>query len=961
MCLASCLLLPAGSPRLFLLAPPAYAAPPTPVASYTIEVTLDAEAKTLAAHEVITYVNTTADPIPDLVFHLYLNAFRDRDSLFLQESGLGHRGYGWAPEHPGWVQVTAVELGDGTPLTLEEIEDGTLARADLPRPVAPGESVEVELDFHAQLPRVFARTGYAGDFFMVGQWFPKLGVWEDGAWNAHPFHANAEFYADFGTYDVSITLPTGYVTGGTGLPISTVDNGDGTQTVHYHAEDVIDFAWTASPHFQEATRQIPLPRRGEPEGGGDGVELLYLYLPEHEWTVERILDAAEAAVSLYSGWYGPYPYSRLTVVDVPDDGQGAGGMEYPTLVTAGAMSVLGLGEGLARGEMERSLEVVVVHEIGHQWWQSVVAFNEAEEPWLDEGFTDYSAVRAMAAAYGADTSLVDAGNFEMGYLDMRRAEYLSNPRVPMYGRAWDFRGMEYGVAAYSKPVIALTTLERTLGEGMMLDIMGSFFQRYQFAHPTTEDFRAVAEEISGQDLSWFFDGLVYGDGALNYTVTDVGAHSVTVARQGDVVIPTEVLVTFADGSTVLEQWDGRETQMTFTYPDRPPVRSAEVDPERKLVLDLRWADNGLSRRLEVSPWLALVTRLLYNGRQWPFPSVGGLTVAGAGHPAAIQHPERIADVGRAVAVNGWDALRIGISRATRYRWVLLILFAVNLASALSLAVLPALGLAAELGHRPAIHRAADGVDAWLVVETLMSPLSETALGEEATGPESLVGLATVAALPLLAWLPAAFLSGGVLLTYAEALPCSGESRTSPFHGRRFLWGCWHWFGAFLLLGAVQGVASILLFISAIGVAAGAVAAVGGWLTWIVAPLLMTVAALWLALFEYTRIVAVVGGTRNIARAFGRAVGFVFRHPLPVAGLYGLALLLLGLVHALYRWGLMPYLPLDWWPLVLVVQQAFVLARLWARLVRLAGGVALYRMTNFGLQTPGYKPQIPNDK
>jgi aminopeptidase N len=445
---------------------------------------------------------------------------------------------------------------------------------------------------------------------MVGQWFPKLGVWQDGAWNAYPFHANAEFYADFGTYDVTITLPAGYVTGGTGLPVSTTDNGDGTQTVRYHAEDVIDFVWTASPRFQQAVRRV------------EGVEILYLYLPEHEWTVDRVLDAAGAAVSHYGRWYGPYPYSRLTVVDVPDDGQAAGGMEYPTLVTIGTMSMLGV-EGLVSRGVDRSLEVVVVHEIGHQWWQSMVAFNEAEEPWLDEGFTEYSTVRVMEAVYGADTSFLDARNLRVGYLEMRRMEYLVTPRVPMAGRAWEFDSLEYGVAAYAKPALSLRTLEHILGEETMLDLMSTFFQRYRFAHPSTEEFRAVVEEVSEQDLSWFFDGLVYGDGVLNYTVTALDEHSVTVARQGDLRIPTQVLVTFADGSTVLAPWDGQEAERTFTYPDRAPVRSAQVDPERQVELDLQWADNGLSRRLEVWPWLALVTRLLYN-LQNALLALGGL-------------------------------------------------------------------------------------------------------------------------------------------------------------------------------------------------------------------------------------------------------------------------------------------------------------------------------------------------
>lgn len=597
---------------LILSPPPAYAvrlathslsrspSAASPVASYDIEVTLDAEAKTLTAHEVITFLNTSDDPIPDLVFHLYLNAFRDENSLFLQEGGTGFRSAGWDPEHPGWIEVTEVHLADGTRLTLEEVEDGTLARAELPAALVPGEAVQIELEYRAQLPRVFARTGYAGDFVMVGQWFPKLGVWQDGAWNAYPFHANSEFYADFGAYDVTITLPVDYVTGGTGLNVSTMHNGDGTQTVRYLAENVIDFAWTASPRFQEATRQV------------DGIEVLYLYFPEHQWSVERALDAAEAALRYYGRWYGSYPYDRLTVVDVPDDGQGAAGMEYPTLVTAGTLNPFGGGAGPMRSQALHLFEEVIIHEIGHQWWQSMVAFNEAEEPWLDEGFTEYSAARVMDSLYGVDRSFLDNRNLRMGALDFRRAEYLASPRVPMYGRAWDFAPMEYGIAAYAKPALALRTLERTLGEETMLDIMSTFFDRYRFAHPTTDDFRKVAEEVAGRDLSWFFDGLVYGDGVVNYSVIALEEHSVTVARQGDLRVPTEVLVTFSDGSTALEPWDGADAEKTFTYPERLRVRSAEVDPEREVVVDLQWGDNGLLRRLEVWSWLALVTRMVYN-------------------------------------------------------------------------------------------------------------------------------------------------------------------------------------------------------------------------------------------------------------------------------------------------------------------------------------------------------------
>jgi aminopeptidase N len=180
----------------------------------------------------------------------------------------------------------------------------------------------------------------------------------------------------------------------------------------------------------------------------------------------------------------------------------------------------------------------------------------------------------------------------------------------MYGPAWAFQGHEYSIATYAKPIVALTTLERVLGERTMMALMRTFFRRYQFAHPTTEDFQVVAEEVTGQDLGWFFDGLVYGDGVLNYAVTEVTQHGVTVVRQGDLVVPTEVLVTFSDGSEELVPWDGEEAEKAFSFPNQPPVRSAQVDPKRKLVIDVAWYDNGLSRRANVAPWLALVSRLV---------------------------------------------------------------------------------------------------------------------------------------------------------------------------------------------------------------------------------------------------------------------------------------------------------------------------------------------------------------
>jgi len=346
-------------------------AAPVDVASYDIQVTLDPAQKMLIGRERLTYVNVSSDALLELPFHLYLNAFSGPDTVFMQESGGQARGYLADLQSPGWIRVDAIELAGQSLLErLAYNHDATVMTVTLPAPLLPGASLNLDLAFQAQLPRVFARTGWADDdFFMVGQWFPKIARYDASGWHAWPFHAKAEFYADFGMYDVAITLPAGFVVGATGLSQGSLRNPDGSQTLKFHADHVIDFAWTASPHYRRIVRQV-----------GD-IELELLYQPENWAYVERYVTAATQALEFLAEKVGPYMYPRLTVVDTPSDAPGAGGMEYPMLVTGG-IGALGFSE-LPGGRMYE-VEVVTLHEVTHNWFGMVVATNEAEEPWLDE-------------------------------------------------------------------------------------------------------------------------------------------------------------------------------------------------------------------------------------------------------------------------------------------------------------------------------------------------------------------------------------------------------------------------------------------------------------------------------------------------------------------------------------------------------------------------------------------------
>ena len=249
-----------------------------PVADYTISVTLDPADKTLTGRQRLTWRNTSPDTIGDLWFHFYLNAFRNSNSTFFRESSGQLRDDEMPEDGWGWIEVDSMTIADGgadlkPSLRFEAPDDGnkddrTAARVLLPRPVKPGESITLDIAFTAQLPKIFARTGYVRDYFLVGQWFPKLAVYEPagmrgratGGWNCHQFHGNSEFYADFGQYRVDITLPSTFVVGATGVRVEKRENTNGTSTYVYEQANVHDFAWTASPHFVELRRKFVAAR-----------------------------------------------------------------------------------------------------------------------------------------------------------------------------------------------------------------------------------------------------------------------------------------------------------------------------------------------------------------------------------------------------------------------------------------------------------------------------------------------------------------------------------------------------------------------------------------------------------------------------------------------------------------------------------------------------------------------------
>jgi len=564
------------------------------IVAYSIDAAVNTDAKTVDATEILEYRNPSDKPIATVPFHLYLNAFRPQ-STFSRES---HQSY--AKGTQGAIEIKSVsaegygDLSQTTRFTAPDDgnqDDHTVMEVILPKPIAPGEAIRFHLAFQDKFPLSVARNGYKRDFLMGAQWFPKVGVLWHGAWNCHQYHATTEFFSDFGTYNVSLRLPQRYIVGATGVQIGEQANSDGTRTLSFRGEDIHDFAWAASPHFEVADDNF--------FNSLGPVKVHALILASHADHRERYLSILKQSLQKYDEWYGPYPYKQITLIDAEPDSE-IGGMEYPTLITAETA-------WWEPAWYYYGTEQTVAHEVGHQYWYGMVATNEVEEPWLDEGITSYSEGKATDSLFGRNTSLLNARTLYGSEAGLDRLSYLLHPdEDPIARLGWQFAsGASYGSIVYDKTTAMLLTLEAMLGEATLRQALHVYFLRYRFQHPNGRDFLNTIAEVSGrQDLQPYFAQAIYGTEVLDYSVDSLSAGGVTgpyhssvmVRRKGSFVFPVKLEVGFADGSKEQATWDGEDRWARFSWDKPSRVVYAQVDADQNVPLDVDSFNNSLTLR-----------------------------------------------------------------------------------------------------------------------------------------------------------------------------------------------------------------------------------------------------------------------------------------------------------------------------------------------------------------------------
>lgn len=361
--------------------------------SYKIIADLNTEEHYLEAIEYLTYHNESPHSLETLYVHLYANAYKDDKTVYAQETEkMGDREFIKAKESErGYIAIRNIACGSDL---LHFLVDGTILSIPLKEPLGSSDSITLKIDFYLKIPKQFSRLGYLEDHYEMVQWYPKICVYDNDGWHCDTYHVIGEFYGEYGSYDVELRLPGDYVVAATGERIEPADKEfldsliaknnkpdmDERKTVRFYAEDVHDFAWVCDPDFSVEKYEV------------DSINIYIFYLKHHEKKWKNAGNYTIDAVKRYNQWYGRYPYKNITVVD----GYFRGGMEYPNLV------IIGQGED----RITRMFEMIIAHEIGHQWFYGILGSDEINEAWLDEGFTVYTEIRYFEDKYGEKNSLI---------------------------------------------------------------------------------------------------------------------------------------------------------------------------------------------------------------------------------------------------------------------------------------------------------------------------------------------------------------------------------------------------------------------------------------------------------------------------------------------------------------------------------------------------------------------------
>lgn len=467
---------------------------------YEIEAQLETKEKIIVGNEIITWTNNSDRPLEAVYINLYMNAYKDKDTLFIKEflkeienrNGKEARDLFLKEARWGQISILSIQLeGEDVSLNYTNINE-TVVRVELSRSFSPKELIRLRIKFITKLPKIILRTGYLDDFYLASLWYPKLTAFHKDEWKYYPFYPWSEFFSNFGTYKVWIKVPGDFIVGASGECLDSYNNHDGTKILYFNIKNIHDFVWVASPHFKTLTSSF----------GNSKINILYQATDQKR--AEEFLQIVRDGLQYLSETIAPYPYPIFTLVEPPGGVPGATGIEFPLLVTASLMPPpFPFNDSILKAHL--------YHEISHQYWYGVVANNEVEDAWLDEGIASYYAEKLTHHFDENNAYLWNDGKVKIGLADLRRAFYIENlADGPTKKYPWEFKDWKsYYAHNYAKPVLLLMTLENYFGKEKVELFLKAFYVKWKFRHPNTEDWFDSLKEFFPKYFINFFQSMIF--------------------------------------------------------------------------------------------------------------------------------------------------------------------------------------------------------------------------------------------------------------------------------------------------------------------------------------------------------------------------------------------------------------------------------------------------------------------
>ncbi len=510
---------------------------------YIMEVTLDSETARYNGTQKLIYTNNSPETHHKVFYHLYYNAFQPGSEMAVRLKNAADKNRRFKVdidsltiEQQGFLRVKNLTQ-NGTLVQTEEAE--TILEVTLNEPLLPGESTILELNFEGQVPDVVRRAGKnsaEGVALSMAQWYPKMAEYDVEGWNTDPY-TGREFHGVWGDFDVKITLNKDFTVAASGYLQNADEIGKGYSerkrpkskkslvTWHFIAPEVHDFTWAADPDYIHDTYPGP-----------NGVELHFFYKDDAEiienW--KKLQPDTAKMMEYYNTKIGPYPYKQYSVVQGGD-----GGMEYAmlTLITG--------------GRKYGSLFGVTAHELAHSWFQHILATNETKHEWMDEGFTSFISALASNEILEQNKDFPLEGSYR-GYFNLANSGF----EMPQSTNANRYKhNLAYESTAYSKGAVFLAQLGYIVGKEKLFEILQAYYDEWKFKHPQPNDFRRIAERVSGLQLQWYLTDWTQTTNKIDYAInglenTETGS-VLHLERKELMPMPQEVLVVYKNGDTAL--------------------------------------------------------------------------------------------------------------------------------------------------------------------------------------------------------------------------------------------------------------------------------------------------------------------------------------------------------------------------------------------------------------------------